>query len=520
MGTDRVYDALISDATRAIEAGDCEHALTVLEAAASAHRDTSTIRLLLARCLVSLGRSGAEDHFRAAASLSPRSVGILMEFAEFMLRALRRREAESLLREALRLDPTHRPALLALARICTMESRHEEAAVFSRRALSLGRDAEGLLSLARKSKTMSPGEIEALYQEAIALEPGNVKALKVYAEFLADRGRIEDCREVLRKALSLAPQSQDLRALLATLSRAGSDTQAGAAPEARIRPSVWPRRAAAFEDLEALIRADLLKDRRPPAPILGPDVKVTTLGSCFAQHVSHRLREEGYPTYHKGVGEEINSTYANRHLIDWVADGPVTSFGRELEDIYGAEMRAEMRDNIAASGVFIFTLGVAPTYFDAETGEFVFSHGTNLDRKLLGSRYRFRTTSVGENVANLRHIIDRVRSLSRGIRFVITVSPVPLAATLEMPSAVEADAISKSVMRLTAHEIVHSGIPGIHYWPSFEIVRWCGAHLPSGHPRAYGHDDDNTRHVSVWLVDMIMRLFIEYFGKPAKAPRR
>jgi hypothetical protein len=48
-----------------------------------------------------------------------------------------------------------------------------------------------------------------------------------------------------------------------------------------------------------------------------------------------------------------------------------------------------------------------------------------------------------------------------------------------MPSAIEADSISKSVMRLTAHEITTAGIPEIDYWPSFEIVRWCGAHLPS-----------------------------------------
>ena len=125
--------------------------------------------------------------------------------------------------------------------------------------------------------------------------------------------------------------------------------------------------------------------------------------------------------------------------------------------------------------MFILTLGVAPAFFDRDTGSFVLPRPTALNSRALAEKYLYRTTSVQENVDNVLYLLDFVRSVAPDIKIVVTVSPVPLQASFEFESAVQADCLSKSTMRLTAHEVVNnSDIQNIFYWPSFEIFRWAG----------------------------------------------
>jgi hypothetical protein len=132
-----------------------------------------------------------------------------------------------------------------------------------------------------------------------------------------------------------------------------------------------------------------------------------------------------------------------------------------------------------------------------------------------------RTTTVAENVHNIRCIIELLRRLSgRDPWIVVTVSPVPLSGTTEFSSAIIADCISKSTLRLACHEVLSAGAgPRAQYWPSFEIVRWLGAHLGPDHPPAYGADDGNSRHVSGWLVEVIIDLFLDRYARGAEAAR-
>lgn len=79
----------------------------------------------------------------------------------------------------------------------------------------------------------------------------------------------------------------------------------------------------------------------------------------------------------------------------------------------------------------------------------------------------------------------------------LTVSPVPLNATFEMESAVVADCVSKATLRVAVEDVLRQGIPGVRYFPSFEIVRWLSAYLPG----MYGEDDGSTVHISERVVD-------------------
>lgn len=120
--------------------------------------------------------------------------------------------------------------------------------------------------------------------------------------------------------------------------------------------------------------------------------------------------------------------------------------------------------------------------------------------------YVFRNTTVEENVNNLQAIIDLVRRSNANCDFVFSLSPVPLTATLEARSSMEADCLSKSILRVAVEQIVTTS-PRCLYWPAFEIVRWLGSYFPG----MYGEEDGTTGHVSERVIDLIIALFLQNY---------
>jgi hypothetical protein len=143
--------------------------------------------------------------------------------------------------------------------------------------------------------------------------------------------------------------------------------------------------------------------------------------------------------------------------------------------------------------VIIFTVGVAPCFFERESGAFVLPRASSVSLWAQD---------------NILAIIEAAKSLNADVKIVLTVSPVPLKATLEMASVVQADCISKSTLRVAVHEVMGQGIDGVVYWPSFEIARWLSAYFPA----TFGADDGRSRHVSKAVIEVILELFLERYG--------
>jgi hypothetical protein len=59
-------------------------------------------------------------------------------------------------------------------------------------------------------------------------------------------------------------------------------------------------------------------------------------------------------------------------------------------------------------------------------------------------------------------------------------------------------------------------LDNVWYWPSFEIVRWVGAHAPW---RAFGEDEGKPRDVSRRVVATIIDEFLEAFFTPEALDR-
>ncbi len=415
-------------------------------------------------------------------------------------------EAETHLRRALEIEPDNSRALLELARWTTNSGDLAAGAeAFKQLLRSEPEDLQAILGLANVCERQGRvDEAFRLLSRAIQLEPDNAKARRARASFL---GQLlsADAASAAEAKPDMVAQLRKQRAAL----RRHLSTVIGPSPRANRRPAVWPGRAQHFHDFPSLVRRYVLSGVERRA-LVGKDSKVATMGSCFAEHLAGRLQWRGIEAFYVPLAEDINSTYANERLMQWVcgAQGPDSE---KLTNWYGDDRRLEIERRLRACDLFIFSLGVAPCFFDDDTGEFVLVKGT------APKGCHFRTTTVQENVQNLRHIVERLRSLNPNVQILLTVSPVSLGGTLEYASAVVADCVSKSVLRLTVEDM-RAEDHDILYWPSFEIVRWLGSHLTDANPRAFGANDGDSRHVSVWLQDLVIGLFLEYHGDASMEP--
>jgi hypothetical protein len=352
--------------------------------------------------------------------------------------------------------------------------------------------------------------VETLARRAIARQPALAVAHTRLGEALLSTGRREEARPALAEALALDPDDGEARVLQhLAAAPANSDRKAP-----RTRP--WPVRQAAFEDPDDLIRRYLLRGH-PADLALTKATRFVTMGSCFAHSLGKRLSNAGYGVHNEAIGEEVNSPLANRQLFEWLEHGPRGLATTTMHTLFGADMRTRLRAAVSEADVVVLTLGVAPCFFEVDSGDFVFlPNDSSAARDYLTDRCVMRTTSVAENVAAIGDILGVIARLSDGrARVVLTVSPAPLAGTNEFESAVVADCLSKSTLRLACHEALgaQAGNAAV-YWPSFEIVRWLGGYFTAPTLPAFGSDDGNTRHVSKWLVKLIVRLFLEHYGTP------
>ena len=333
------------------------------------------------------------------------------------------------------------------------------------------------------------------------------------SEVLTRCNAFEESIASLQKAMVLAPGNFDTEANRETLKFARSQLNKATSKTSDDAKKVgrYPETHDFTGDLRKLIRNHIAVNLNSAPKFIDKATRFFTMGSCFARNLSKNLIDSGYTSHHMEISEYINTTFANRVFVDWLRDADIDDAirGRLVELLPPGWSKENTLQAIKTSDVFILTLGVAPAFFDRETGAFVLPRPSALNSRALAEKYLFRTTGVKENVDNVLYLIDFIRSISPQIKIVVTVSPVPLQASFEFESAVQADCLSKSTMRLVAHEVVnHSSISDIFYWPSFEIFRWAGSNASD----FYAADDGAAWHVSEDKVSGTIRAFVEMFS--------
>ncbi len=318
-------------------------------------------------------------------------------------------EAGDQFRMVLEMDPDNAQARLELARWAQRSGGLDEAAqAFQNVLVATPDDILSILGLADILERQ--GKIEeafALYARAAKAAPDNAKVFRFRASFLSRQAVIDT-----ERASELAPDSDSLAKKLRSVQHKHDAlterfTDQRRPQQSRRRPAPWPSQAHQFDDFEALVRRYVLAGIERKV-LVTRSSKAVTMGSCFAEHVARRLQLRGIDAFYVQVSEDVNSTFANRCLMDWAA-GVRNEYAEQLDDKFGPERRDEIEANLRACDLYIFSLGVAPCFFKDEGGEFVLFR-----RSGIGAH--FRTTTVPENVENLSHIILRLRELNPDVK--------------------------------------------------------------------------------------------------------
>jgi hypothetical protein len=244
---------------------------------------------------------------------------------------------------------------------------------------------------------------------------------------------------------------------------------------------------------------------------IGAGDKVATLGSCFAQHLSRMLAQDGFTflvaerftgapgTTDEGYGvfpARFGNLYTARQLLQlfdrayglfrprdrwWKGRGggvidPFRSriqaggFG-SVEALEADRVRhlAAVRKMFEACDVLVFTFGLTEYWAAAGDGAvFPLAPGAASPEPPEGP-YRFGNFSVAEVVRDVEAFLDRFLSVNRSARILLTVSPVPLVATHEDRHVLVSTVASKSILRAAVEEVCRAH-PEIGYFPSYEIV--------------------------------------------------
>ena len=280
---------------------------------------------------------------------------------------------------------------------------------------------------------------------------------------------------------------------------------------------MFPDSFAAYDNVPRLFREHILPGHAPETPLLTDSDVVVTLGSCFARELREVLELAEFSSSNVWVPAGLNNTFALLDFVSWSVTGTATHRGFRYERSATGEIRewtpqreqATYHDLFSGAGAFVFTLGLAEVWTDRQTGQ-VFWRGVP-DEIFDADRHEFRLSTVAENEHNLRELIRLIREINPQAPIVLTLSPVPLQASFRDISCLTADCVSKSVLRVALDRVMAAKLEGVHYWPSFELVKWAGAAFDW---RAYGED---ARHVHRYLVECVVTSFVRSFYGPEAA---
>lgn len=272
-----------------------------------------------------------------------------------------------------------------------------------------------------------------------------------------------------------------------------------------------------WKDRQTRIRAE-------GRPLISSDAKVATIGSCFAEEIAHSLGRMGLAgSMHPGglfyttasIRQEVERIFGQwpGYGIEprWkVPEGwvhPFKEYSRafpspEALEEWSTEIDRRAEVLFKTATVIVFTLGLVEAWRNPTTGNFYrqIPHPA-MFRDLRPVFHRLTVGEMLEDLGTIRKIL-RERTAAE---IVITVSPVPLHATVTPLDVRMANTESKSRIRAAVSEFVEAH-PDVHYFHSYEIVTTA--------ERASDFMREDGRHVERRAVDYIVGEFLRQFAAP------
>lgn len=270
------------------------------------------------------------------------------------------------------------------------------------------------------------------------------------------------------------------------------------------------------------------------------------IGSCFARNIERELSAQGITCLTEGINipadfytgardaraamnkfnipsmiDEIARTFDPDHrepgryieLAPGEYFDPATSGIKLLPLADHALVRQAIRATtlrMAEADVVIVTLGLVEAWFDRESG--LFLNTSPHPRAMQREARRVRLALPGDRPNRFLHmrpnfsfLRDKMHRLIHAIachapkaRVVVSVSPVPLQATMTADDVVMSSSLSKSLLRVVAED-ARASFDHVDYFPSYEMVM--------NSPRALTWEEDEI-HVKASLVSQVTGAFV------------
>ena len=272
---------------------------------------------------------------------------------------------------------------------------------------------------------------------------------------------------------------------------------------------------------------------------------ISTLGSCFAQHLARHINDSGLrymvtePLLETEeqteqaamMASQFSARYGNIYttrqalqLLDrangwetaddvWERNGRYFDAFRphvreggfatieELRDARIAHLQAVKRV-FTESDVVVFTLGLTEAWMSTMDGAVYPTAPGVIAGSQDNSRHVFQNFSYPEVLSDLLNWCQRVREMNSSVRILLTVSPVPLNATYMPRNVWTSTTYSKAVLRAVAGDVA-TELSYVDYFPSYEIIT-----SPQVHGRYF---EDDLREVTSVGVKHVMRVFDRHY---------
>ncbi|WP_374629015.1 GSCFA domain-containing protein [Pannonibacter indicus] len=297
------------------------------------------------------------------------------------------------------------------------------------------------------------------------------------------------------------------------------------------------------EHESSVVYNDLWQPRFP----IAQDARILTAGSCFAQHISRWLTANGYSWIDTEPADDsltedmrrdrqygvfsfrTGNIYTAALLRQWLEvaldmrppildiaeDGgrhfdllrpvvPVSGYDSE-EAVRQALIKTHgaIRTGLEEADLFIFTLGLTESWVHRDGHVYPMCPGT-LRGTFDPGTVRFVNQTYEDVRRDMAEAIRLARTVNPDLKFLLTVSPVPLTATANGDHVLSATIYSKSVLRAVAGDLCRD-LAGVDYFPSYELI--------SAFPARGRFYETNLRNVTAEGVAHVMSHFSEGIQK-------
>jgi len=281
--------------------------------------------------------------------------------------------------------------------------------------------------------------------------------------------------------------------------------------------------------------------------------RIATAGSCFAQHIASYLRKNGFRVLDAepapdGLGDpkkfgyglysaRYGNIYVVRHLLQllqeawgepvntdpvWEMNGRFYDSMRPTVEPEGLDSPEEVlahraqhlervRQTFSNADLLIFTFGLTEAWVNHDSGQVYPTCPGTVAGTFDSEKFRFKNFTFLQIFRDFCAVRSFLKERNPSMRFLVTVSPVPLTATASKRHVLMASTYSKSVLRSVAGQLADT-YSDVDYFPSYEIIAspWGGGY----------YFERNLREVNPQGVETVMRTFFAAHPAPRMPAKR